>query len=98
MSANELSDAIVFGLTTQSWPSIDHDKFIEHYGEEKSAVLLPEIQSILTEAMKIQIDWNANNDLVAAGQKVEQIMAVEHPELSPDALKKIGNYFTYQWR
>ena len=98
MTSSDLSEAIVFGLTTRPWPSIDHEKFVERYGETKAAVLLPEIQSILAEAMKVEIDWNANNDLAAAGKIVKKAMASEYPELSDEALGKIANYFTYQWR
>lgn len=52
------------------------------------------VQTILDETAATPIEWG-NKSLVEIGQEAEAIIHQRHPELTPQALKHLVNYFTY---
>lgn len=52
------------------------------------------VRALLDETTKISIEWG-DKSLIEIGQEVENTLHERHPELSPKALERLGNYFTY---
>ncbi|MCE5290884.1 MAG: hypothetical protein LLG14_16825 [Nocardiaceae bacterium] len=93
-AAIDVNDAITLHL--KQYPGTNDPEFNAHFGvdAEKARQV---VRTILDEAMRLQPDWDAMS-LNDAGDFVEAEMYRLHPELSPAALKCLGNYHTYLMR
>lgn len=94
MSSTDIdaSDAIVVYL--RRYPGKNDEEFQAHFGADRATAALERVRVVLDEAIKIEPDWTRMS-LNDAGDYVEAVMHERHPELSPEALEAIGNYFTY---
>lgn len=90
----ELGDAIALYL--KRYPGKNEEEFNSHYASA-SGYVREQVHLILSEAMKIEPDWSRLS-LNEAGDYVESVMHERHPELTPNALEAIGNYYTYLMR
>jgi hypothetical protein len=91
----DISEAIALYL--KNYPGKNDAEFASHFGPETTAAAKEAVNSILTEAMKIEPDWSRMS-LNEAGDHVEMVMHTAHPELTKSALECIGNYYTYLMR
>jgi hypothetical protein len=90
----DLSSAIALYL--KRYPGKNEDEFESYYGPSSDQAH-ERVSSILKEAMRIEPDWNRLS-LNEAGDYVESVMRERHPELTPQALEAIGNYYTFLMR
>ena len=90
----DLSEAVTLYL--RRYPGKNDEQFDATYGDQAEAVRVS-VRVILDEAMKIQPDWT-NLSLNEAGDYVESVMHERHPNLSSEALRSVGNYYTYLMR
>jgi hypothetical protein len=52
------------------------------------------VQSLLDEAMAMPVEWD-DKTLVDLGDEVVVRLRERHPDLSEEALRRLGQYFTY---
>jgi hypothetical protein len=90
----DVSRAIVLYL--KRYPGKNEQEFNSFYGSA-SEQALQQVHSILKEAMQVEPDW-ARLSLNEAGDYVESVMHQRYPELTPQALEAIGNYYTFLMR
>ncbi|WP_204808052.1 hypothetical protein [Mycobacterium riyadhense] len=90
----DLSHAVALYL--KRYPGKNADEFNSYYGSASGNVQ-EQVHLILNEAMQVEPDWNRLS-LNEAGDFVEAVMHERHPELTPNALAAIGNYYTYLMR
>ncbi|HEY6794494.1 MAG TPA: hypothetical protein VI248_07410 [Kineosporiaceae bacterium] len=89
-----LSDAVVtyiWGDRGWPWPS----ERPESLSEEQLAYL-PKIKSLIGAAFAD--DPPRETDLSAMANRVEGAVRTAHPELTDDAVRAIGSYYTYCWK
>ena len=85
----DISEAIVVFL--KNYPGKNEEEFDALYGEGGAR---EQVRAILDETSRIRIEWGTKS-LIEIGDEVEGIMHERHPELTPAALEKLSNYFTY---
>ncbi|OBF53304.1 hypothetical protein A5787_06105 [Mycobacterium sp. 852002-50816_SCH5313054-b] len=90
----DLNEAIVSCL--RRYPASNRGEFEARFGSAAAAVM-EQVRAILNEAMTVEPDWN-RMQLNEAGDYVEAVMHDRHPNLTPEALEAIGNYYTFQMR
>jgi len=90
-----VSEAIEIYL--RNYPGNNDVEFDSHFGTTRAALMKDQVHQILREAMKVEPDWTRMS-LNEAGDFVEGEMLKRHPELSTEALRAIGNYYTYLMR
>ncbi|WP_445169203.1 hypothetical protein ACTXG7_07695 [Mycolicibacterium sp. Dal123E01] len=78
------------------YPGKNDDEFAQLF-EGRSDQILARVRELLTEAMKVEVDWTGLT-LSEGGDVVRDIMAQRHPELAPEALAAIRRYYTYLMR
>jgi len=78
-------------LFLKRYPGSNEEEFSS---EVRTVAAREAVRSILDETMRIRIDWG-HKSLSDIGHEVAAVMHERHPELSPAALQKLGNYFTY---
>ncbi|MFE6735851.1 hypothetical protein [Microbacterium sp. NPDC057650] len=101
MEDQALDEAIVayLGKGRSSFPRSDEEAVgpvASAHGIDE-AVLLNRVRAVVDELMALTIDWPAKS-LSEGGREAQQIIAVRHPELGPDALDALRWMFTYNWR
>lgn len=84
-----LSEAIILYL--KNYPGDNKEEFFSIVDSE---IDRDAVRAILDETTAIKIEWGSKS-LAEIGEEVESILHERHPELSPDALERLGNYFTY---
>jgi hypothetical protein len=88
----DLSDAVVVFL--QHYPSSNLEAFTARFPQPDTQT---HVQSLLHEA--IQVPEHATTlSLQQIGAQVRTVMRERHPELSDEALHRLGNYVTYLMR
>jgi hypothetical protein len=85
----DINDAIVVFL--ENYPGNNHEEFEARFGTTDAR---QHVRAILDETSRIRIEWGTKS-LIEIGDEVEQLMHERRPELSPAALEKLSNYFTY---
>lgn len=85
----DISEAIVVFL--KNYPGKNEEEFEARFGDGAAREA---VRAILDETSRIRIEWG-DKSLVEIGDEVEKVMRERHPELSPAALEKLSNYFTY---
>jgi len=90
-----LSEAIVTYL--RHYPGKNDAEFDARYGPVRTTAMQARVRDILEEAMTTEPDWRRLS-LQHAGDLVESEIRRRHPGLSPEALRSIGNYYTYLMR
>jgi hypothetical protein len=85
----DISDALVVFL--ENYPGKNDDEFEARFGTTDAR---ERVREILDETSRIRIEWGTKS-LIEIGDEVEKIMHERHPGLSPAALEKLSNYFTY---
>lgn len=91
----DVSEAVTLYL--KKYPGKNDTEFDSIYGPAMAPVARAHVRKILDEAIHVEPDWE-KLDLNGAGDYVESVMRVRHPELSDKALVAIGNYYTYLMR
>jgi len=96
---NELSQAVVLFLGFGSAPSPRHDSdcLAKAFGTVRGAELETEVDALLTELGKINVDWSVHS-LVSSGKIAADYMRAGHPDLSDAALEALAWKFTFDWR
>ncbi len=96
---SEIDEAVIISMSKppNGYPHITDQRLEDKHGIERGSQLNDQVEALLREAMKIDVDWKSMS-LTEGGHYAMRIMAQRHPELSAQALKLIGNHFTYQWR
>ncbi|MED5815273.1 hypothetical protein VST63_23175 [Mycolicibacterium sp. 050232] len=100
ISHAEINEAIVWALANGSpkgAPVVSMEKMANHYGPERTDVLLGEIRSLVEELMGITVDWQTKS-WQEAGDYVRDTMRDRHPYLSEEAAGRLRGYFMYQTR
>jgi hypothetical protein len=87
----DLNHAITLYL--KHYPGKNLEEFDSYYGSA-SVNARQQVRSILDEVIRINPDWDRLSLSEAAGY-VESVKHERHPELTPEALRAIGNYYTY---
>lgn len=87
----DLSEAIVIFLRIH--PNKNLEEFRSRFGSD-TEVAFAAVREIVRETEQIKIDWTGKS-LIDIWHEVKDVMRDRHPELSEDALVKLGNYFTY---
>ena len=82
--------AYIWGDHSQSWPSERPEALTEEQQE-----YLPTIKSALVAAFA---HAPTEEDLSSAAVGAESDVRKQHPELSPEALRAIGNYYSFCWK
>ena len=94
-----LSDAVltyVWGTRGRPWPSRDAEAVRERY-QGLAAGLIPRIEAIFTLGDATDVDWSVD-DLKSAVDRIELLISTVHPELRGDAVRAIGDQFSYCWK
>ncbi|GAB4963311.1 MULTISPECIES: hypothetical protein [Mycobacterium] len=78
-------------------PGFDSREVIARYGEEDGGALIEKIQSLMQEAMRMDVDWT-KYDLAGSQANVASRLRENHPELTPEATEWFGRYFSFQNR
>lgn len=86
-----LSEAIAIFLRIH--PNKNLEEFRSRFGSD-TEVAFAAVREIVRETEQISIDWTGKS-LIDIWHEVKDVMHDRHPELSEDALVKLGNYFTY---
>lgn len=100
MTIENFSDAVEFAFTTGNTaygPGFNSREVVARYGEEYGGALIEQIQSLMQEAMRMDIDWT-KYDLAGSQAYVASKLRENHPELTPEAAECFGRYFTFQMR
>lgn len=58
---------------------------------------LPRVEDLVEEMMGIAVDWEQHT-LASGAQAAEAEMSRRHPDLSHEALKALGAYFSCSWK
>lgn len=90
----DVSEAI--SLHLKRYPGNNDQEFDQYYGRSSNDARI-NVRMFLSEAMKVEPDWNRMS-LSRAGDYVETVMRKRHPELSQKALEAIANYYTFLMR
>lgn len=85
----DINEAIVLYL--KHYPSSNKEEFRSVFKDESHEAA---VRAILDETMQTNIEWG-HKTLIELGDEVQSIMHERHPELSTEALRRLGNYFTY---
>jgi hypothetical protein len=91
----DISQAIVVLL--DRYPGKNYEEFERTFGHAVAPKALQSVRAILHEAMKVDVNWEGLS-LSDGGDYVMSVISARHPELSAQALKSIGNYYTYLMR
>ncbi|WP_143337305.1 hypothetical protein [Humidesulfovibrio mexicanus] len=82
----------------RNWPDVfpksDRAAIIQEFGERHAETIIGYIDKVTSEAFETNIDWDVC-DLITAGERVYERMAILHPELSEDALRATSRYYMY---
>ncbi|GAB4957611.1 hypothetical protein MAHJHV55_48170 [Mycobacterium avium subsp. hominissuis] len=78
-------------------PRFDSREVIARYGGEDGGALIEKIQSLMQEAMRMDVDWT-KYDLAGSQAYVASRLRENHPELTPEAAECFGRYFSFQNR
>jgi hypothetical protein len=82
----------VSGLDRRPWPSRDTEAVRQAFGQQ-ALDLLPHIQAIFAMVDGAPVNWSAG--LNAATDHVERIVREAYPDLDDEAVRAIGNQFSY---
>jgi hypothetical protein len=91
----DISQAIILYLGR--YPMKNDEAFTSFYGPALAPAARAKVRSILDEAIKVDVDWT-DRSLLEGSIFVRSVVAHRHPELSEQALKSIGNYYSYLMR
>ena len=96
---NDLSKAVTLyiGFGLESWPMRDRKRIFQEFGDVHGAELKLQVDALLRETGGIAIDWSAHS-LASAGDMIEKVMHLRHPELSDDAIRALGWDYTFSMR
>jgi hypothetical protein len=100
MTIENFSDAVEWAFTTGNsayGPGFDSSAVITRYGEEDGVALIEKIQSLMEEAMRMEVDWT-KYDLAGSQAYVARRLQENHPELTAQAAEWFGRYFSFQNR
>jgi hypothetical protein len=96
MQDDVLSQAVVtfvWGDPRQSWPS-SHPDTVRALFLDQAEPLLSRIDALLSDIKNIR----AGSDLAAYGDRIDDVLRTNHPELDHDARKALTAKYTYSWR
>ena len=94
-----LSEAIltyVWGTGERSWPSRDPEAVERTFGDE-TVDLLPRVLAVFALVDAAPTLWQTE-DLTTATNRIEALVREQHPEFSDDAVRAIGNEYSFTWR
>jgi hypothetical protein len=94
-----LSEAVltyVWGTGDRSWPSRDPEAVQRRFGEETSD-FLPRVLAVFALVDATPPLWQTE-DLMTATNRMEALVREQHPELSDDAVRAIGNEYHFAWK
>lgn len=99
VDAGTLSSAIVtyvWGRQHRSWPSRDRAAIQIEYGTRAQDIqrALDEVFAVVDSA---PTDW-AHEDLPTASRRIERLVRAAYPDLSDEAVRAVGQEFSYSWR
>lgn len=100
MAIENISEAVEWAFATGNpayGPGFDSREVIARYGEEDGGALIDKIQSLMAEAMRMEVDWT-KYDLAGSQTYIETRLREAHPELTPEAAECFGRYFSFQNR
>lgn len=82
----------VWGLKDRPWPSRDTEAVRQAFGEQ-ALDLLPRIQTIFEMVDGAPANWSGG--LNAAADRIEATVREAYPDLDDEAVRAIGNQFSY---
>lgn len=85
---------VYFGVGASSFPTRRPDAVIEEFGAEQGAMLVEYVESIIRETT----NYHPGADLAAAQLKLQDGLRSSHGELSEDAIRAVGRWYSYSWR
>ncbi|TDB77787.1 hypothetical protein [Micromonospora sp. KC723] len=85
--------AFVWGDPPRSWPSSDPAAVTRLFGDG-GAELVQRITALLAELDQVPPD----DDLVVYGDRIEQALESNHPELTKPAREALARRYTFGWR
>ncbi|WP_157250882.1 hypothetical protein [Nonomuraea typhae] len=94
-----ISLALVAYLTggPSPWPRKDPAALAAAVGADEAADLLPALDALAEEMLTIPVSWE-NQTLESGTAQAKDEMGARHPDLTDDALKALGSYFSYNWK
>jgi hypothetical protein len=74
------------------WPKHDPSALDIEFGTDEGEELKKHVEGLVNEIFEIPIDWQVHS-LETGTNAVVAEMRLRHPELSDEAIKKLGTYF-----